>query len=381
MTDHPTIKGESLAAPHTELVKVYNYFGQLPVAVAVFKGPAQVIDYVNGAYCQLIGKTAPEIIGQPLFTIFPELKNSSIEEIHQRVMTTGVAEQIDENPVTYLVNGMPYSGYFNTRFQPLKDEAGSIVGLMVSGYDVTETVAEKKRNEQREERLQKAKEQMELGINTGKVGLWYWDAATDTLTWSQEQLQLFGLTDHSAINRVADFHRFVFPEDLHRMYENRESTPGASGAPADYAYKFRIRRTDGAVRWLQARSRTFFDASGQLVYITGVNIDITEQEEIRQQLEASERRLRSLAENSPDVITRHGRDFKYLYISPRIESYTGLKPEHFIGRSYQEAGFPDNLCRFLMRRFPMFSVPVSHTRFTTACRATAAIYFPALSPN
>ncbi|OLY93720.1 PAS domain S-box-containing protein [Cnuella takakiae] len=342
MTDHPIFVGESTPATQAELAKVYGYFNLLPVAVAVFLGPSQVVDFVNPAYCQLISKNASDVLGKSLFSIYPELKGSGIDEIHQRVMRTGIAEQIEENPASYLVNGVLYHGYFNTRFQPLQDEQGQTIGLLVSGYDVTETVKAKKRNEQREELLQKAKEQMELGINTGRVGLWYWDALTDTLSWSQEQLQLFGLTDHTGINRVADFHRFVLPEDLQQMYESQE---GIQAATTDYAYKFRIRRADGALRWLQARSRTSFDPSGNLVYISGINIDITEQEEIRQQLEASERRFRSLAENSPDVITRHGRDFHYLYVSPQIESYTGHKPEEFLGRSYQEVGFPDSLCR------------------------------------
>lgn len=321
--------------------QVSAYFNQLPIAVAVLLGASQVFDYVNDAYCQLIGRTAREVLGKPLFSVFPELKGTPIDTIHQRVLDTGIAEQLEENPVSYLQGGKLYHGYFNTRFQPLQHPDGTVYGLMVSGFDVTETVALRRQNEEKQEKLHKAKEQLEAGINTGKVGIWHWDALTDSLTWSAEQYELFGISTQTPVQYIADFHRFVHPHDREQMYES--VVPPADGQH-QYEYKFRITRADGAVRWLQARSRTHYNEQGQLSYITGVNIDITDQELMHLQLEASERRFRSLADNSPDVITRHGRDHCYLYISPKIVSYTGIPASAYIGKTVQQMGFPDYLC-------------------------------------
>ncbi len=60
----------------------------------------------------------------------------------------------------------------------------------------------------------------------------------------------------------------------------------------------------------------------------------------------SEQSFRSLAENSPDIITRHGIDFRYLYANARIENVTGLKAEEFIGKTYRELCMPESLCVF-----------------------------------
>jgi PAS domain S-box-containing protein len=58
-----------------------------------------------------------------------------------------------------------------------------------------------------------------------------------------------------------------------------------------------------------------------------------------------EKGFRTLAHNSPDLIVRHGKDFRYLYISPLIEKLTGRKPEAFIGKSYREMDMPEHLCQ------------------------------------
>ncbi len=81
--------------------------------------------------------------------------------------------------------------------------------------------------------------------------------------------------------------------------------------------------------------------------VTGVihlATDVTGQVVARQAVEASEARFRSLAQNAPDVITRHGKDYRYLYASPRIEQFTGIRAEDFPGSTYRELGLPDALC-------------------------------------
>jgi len=48
-------------------------------------------------------------------------------------------------------------------------------------------------------------------------------------------------------------------------------------------------------------------------------------------LQKNEREFRSLAEHSPDLISRVDRDGRYLYVSPAVAALTGLPPESFIG--------------------------------------------------
>jgi diguanylate cyclase (GGDEF)-like protein len=52
-----------------------------------------------------------------------------------------------------------------------------------------------------------------------------------------------------------------------------------------YSPLFRIRRSDGAIRHIQARARIHFDTAGKPIRMVGTNEDITEQKDLQKQLE------------------------------------------------------------------------------------------------
>lgn len=56
-----------------------------------------------------------------------------------------------------------------------------------------------------------------------------------------------------------------------------------------------------------------------------------------------------LAEHLTDVVTRHGKDFRCTYANPAIERYMHLPPKAFIGKTYRELHFPEDLCSFFDR--------------------------------
>ncbi|XWK90952.1 MAG: PAS domain S-box protein [Phormidium sp.] len=62
-----------------------------------------------------------------------------------------------------------------------------------------------------------------------------------------------------------------------------------------------------------------------------------------EQLQAREKEFRTLAENSPDIITRLDRNLRHIYVSPAITKATGWKPEFFIGKTHVELGLPEEV--------------------------------------
>jgi PAS domain S-box-containing protein len=69
--------------------------------------------------------------------------------------------------------------------------------------------------------------------------------------------------------------------------------------------------------------------------------EVEERRRAQDELAAREREFRALAENAPDIIARHDKDFRFLYANPQLELTLGIKVAEIIGKSCIEL-FPDN---------------------------------------
>ena len=70
---------------------------------------------------------------------------------------------------------------------------------------------------------------------------------------------------------------------------------------------------------------------------------IVEREKARLELAESELQLRTLAENTPDVVVRFDRDGRHLYANPAFAGATGLAVESVRGRRLRELAYPPEL--------------------------------------
>lgn len=137
--------------------------------------------------------------------------------------------------------------------------------------------------EKSEKQLRQIKDQLELSISAGKIGVWNIDVKNNRLSWSKEQCELYGITENELEHTPDFFWKFISPIDRHRL--QKESEDNFFLKKPDITYLFRINRKDGAKRWIESRSKTRYDATGNPVLITGINIDITESKLFAHELE------------------------------------------------------------------------------------------------
>ncbi|RZI76912.1 MAG: PAS domain S-box protein [Pseudomonas sp.] len=142
-----------------------------------------------------------------------------------------------------------------------------------------------------EARLRESEERLRLAVENAEVGFWDVDVINDRLIWPPQTKAMFGISADVPVS-MADFYAGLHPDD-------REATSAAYLAAADparralYDVDYRtIGKEDGVLRWVAAKGRGVFDASGRCLRVAGTALDIT----ARKQAEAALRDLNATLE-------------------------------------------------------------------------------------
>lgn len=173
-----------------------------------------------------------------------------------------------------------------THAEAERDSSGTVVTVFGSIQDVTAS----KRVEQT---LRESEERLRLAQKASHSGTWEWNFETQELISSPELDELYGLPSGSGPRR--DWRERIHPDDL----PNFDKTLQQSATTGEqYRHEFRINRTDGAVRWMEANGRIFYNEGGKPVRIIGVSTDITERKQKEEALQRSEYRLKTLIDSN-----------------------------------------------------------------------------------
>ena len=145
-------------------------FEQAPVGVvAMGPGPDLIIEMANLFYCELVGRTADELIGKPMMVAMPELAGQGFDFLLLKVMETGTPYVSRETPVQLVRDGQPETVYVDFVYQPRREadryaEAGKITGVVVIVTDITQAVRMRQRVEANERTLNAMIRQTPLGV-------------------------------------------------------------------------------------------------------------------------------------------------------------------------------------------------------------------------
>ena len=201
-------------------------------------------------------------------------------------------------------------------------------------------------------------ERLRFALDVAGLGLWDLDLEAHTAFRSLRHDQIFGYEDGLAEWTYETFLDHVVPED-------REVVDGAFREAReqgdDWDVECRIRRADGAVRWIWARGRVWGGERGPSRML-GVVADVTETVRAREardaladQIRADERRVRlvleqmpvgvSIAEAPSGRLLFHNEEAVRLLRHPLLPSestegyaqYGGLRPD---GEPYAPADYP-----------------------------------------
>lgn len=145
---------------------------------------------------------------------------------------------------------------------------------------------------------QESRERLHLATEAADVGLWDVDLSAGTLFWPRRVQAMFGIACDRAVS-MDDFVKGLHPDDRERVTAafNTATDPERR---AVYEVEYRaIGLDDGVERWVAAKGRGVFDASGRCRRVIGTAIDITRRKADEESLRKSEEQLR-LADRRKD---------------------------------------------------------------------------------
>jgi hypothetical protein len=175
--------------------------------------------------------------------------------------------------------------YRQTSSAPVRDAGGNIIGSVSVVRDITE-------HKKMEEALRESEERLQLAQSNAGVGVWDWIVRTGEVYFSSELELLYGVTP-GTVKTYRDWQQLIHPDDIARVEVERDEAI-ARGQP--FEDEFRILHGSGEIRWIAAKGKALYDEAGEVVRVTGINMDITERKNMEAKIRDYSSHLERLVE-------------------------------------------------------------------------------------
>ncbi|MGB9927000.1 MAG: PAS domain S-box protein [Methanosarcina sp.] len=205
-------------------------------------------------------------------------------------------------------------------------------GAALEGFGITQDITKRK---QVERELRASEARLRFALETSHTGAWDLDLVDRTAYRSLEHDRIFGYEQLLPEWTYEMFLDHVLPEDR-AMVDAKFNK--ATTTCSNWNFECRIRRVDGEIRWIWAAGRHRLDANWGTRRLAGIVQDITERKQAEEALQESEKRFRTLSENSPDVITRFDKQNRHLYVNPAAAEVYCRSQDEIQGKTHKELG-------------------------------------------
>jgi PAS domain S-box-containing protein len=226
---------------------------------------------------------------------------------------------------TFRLNHMDGSWrWFDAKIRNMLDDP-NVCGLLVICKDITDRL--------------RLEDQLAMAERTTAFGLFRWDAKTLTTTVSEASTTMLGLPEQHTQVDVRDFLAAIHPEDVELVCDIFTDVV-VSGAP--FIKTVRVQHRDGNYRHVTAHGFPEFDDSKNVIGVSGVIDDVTDDVAAQKAQQITEAHYRLIAEHAHDIFARHSPEGLLTFLSPAAKDVLGVNPELMIGQDIGQFVHPDD---------------------------------------
>ncbi len=163
--------------------RLTSLFEGAPAIICTFRGPELVYELSNPLHDRLVG-LGRRLVGRPVREAVPEAVGQGIVALLKRVYRTGEPYFGRELPLRLdrRGDGTLVDAFVDVVYQPARDATGSVVGVDVFGFDVTEQVHARHEVETLARRLLESEERLRRVVEASSTGTWELDVASGDVT-------------------------------------------------------------------------------------------------------------------------------------------------------------------------------------------------------
>jgi PAS domain S-box-containing protein len=262
---------------------------EAPVATCLFVGREMKIEIANEKIIAIMGK-GRSVIGKPLAEALPELEGQPFLQELDNVFVTGNTYENRNARAELMVDGVRKTSYFDYIFKPLRDANGDVYAVLDMTIDVTDHVLARRELQESENRFRSL-------ANDTSAYMFMADAEANVTFVNRRWLEFVGMDLKEDIGQA--WTTVTHPDDIQLSYDVYAD---AVRNLKPYQLVARQRRADGQWRWIRWDGIARKDASGSFAGVIGVGLDVTEQKQFAEELEALvAERTRELQRSNEDL--------------------------------------------------------------------------------
>lgn len=302
-----------------------NNIMHAPFAMCVFKGKDHTVEIANEQMLELWGKNIQDVLNKPIFEGLPEAKDQGLETLIDSVFITGEKFVANEWSIQLPRNGTIETVYLNFVYEALKENDGTISGIVAIAIDVTPQVLSRSKIEESEQKARVIVENAPFAIAVYEGEDMIVEFANQTIIniWGKGK-DVIGKPFKEILPELD--HQLVF-DQIRSVYKTGQSFH-TKNTPLDLVVDGNL-----GTYYFNYSFTPLYDLAGNIYAVMNTGVDLTDLNVAQRKIEEANKRFRNTVKQAPVGITiLRGSEFVVEMANQAYLNLVDKKEDSFVGK-------------------------------------------------